>query len=342
MKTNLHEKMLLLKTTLDVDLLEDALEIEVIKEMGSEDICRCPLPSHDGYDANPSFSLNRDKLVYNCFACGVGGTIIDLVARVKNLDYEEAYQFCRTYLDQTLGKDNPFAFGERINEIFSRDKQSSSIFKPLPRFNKSVLKDWLVEYPEYFESRGISRKSQDKFLLGYDAFHKRGDYVGPAAIIPHFFEDMLVGYQERWTEEDRPKNIPKYTNTKNFPRGETLYGYDLIVAGNNDQPIVVVESALTAVYLDQIGFPSVATFGAQVTDEQIRLLRAFSWGVILAFDNDEAGRNARDLVGERLRKSISVHILPEYGSEKSDLNDFSEEEVVEIMQKAKPWFIKEI
>lgn len=339
---SIHDKMRVLKTSLDVDLLEDALGIEVVKEMGDEDICRCPLPSHHGHDANPSFSINRSKLVYNCFACGIGGTIIDLVARVKNIDYDEAYAFCSSYGDSTLGKDNVFAFGEKLNSIFLSQKYSPEVSSPLPRFSKSILKDWLLEYSDYFEQRGINSSSQDKFLLGYDPQHIRGEYTGPAVIIPHFFNENLVGYQERWIAEDRPKGIPKYTNSKGFPKKETLFGYDYIDPGNNKEPVVVVESALTAIYLDQIGYAAVATFGAQVTDEQIWLLRSLSWGVILAFDNDSAGRSARETVGERLRRNVPVHVIPELGEEKSDLNDFSEEKVVEIIENVKPWFIKEI
>lgn len=337
---NAREQVALLRKVLDVDLLEDALGIDVMKEIGDEDICRCPLPSHNGYDANPSFSLNRKRLLYNCFACGVGGTVIDLVARIKDIDYDDAYQFCRQFNDNTIGKENPFLFGERLNEIF--DQQNSEVPAPIPRFSKSLLKDWVSNYSDYFLERGINHESQDKFLLGYDESHKRGDYVGPAAIIPHFFEGNFVGYQERWTDDARPSSIPKYTNSKNFPKKETLFGYDFAIDGNTNEPVVVVESALTAIYLDQIGFSAVATFGAQVTDEQIYLLRSFSWGVILAFDNDSAGRSARDTVGERLRKTVPVHIISEFGSEKSDLNDLPEEDVVKVMQQYKPWFMKEI
>jgi DNA primase len=339
---NTFEKISFLKRSLDIDLLEDALDIEVVKEMGDEDICRCPLPSHNGYDANPSFSINRSKLVYNCFACGIGGNIIDLVARVKDIDYDQAYDFCKTYQDGTANKDNPFAFQEKLEQIFAEHEQHAAGTNPLPRFSKSILTPWVSDYSEYFLQRGINKDSQDKFLLGYDPHHKRGNYTGPAAIIPHFFQDALVGYQERWLDENRPKSIPKYTNSHGFPKKETLFGYDIVWDGNNTGSVVVVESAITAIYLDQMGYPAVATFGAQVTDEQIALLRSFSWGVILAFDNDQAGATACDMVGNRLKKTIPVHVLPVFGNEKADLNDLSESGVADIMRQARPWFLKEL
>lgn len=333
---SVSERMQTLKRSIDIDLLEDALGLTVSKQMGDEDICSCPLPSHDGADLNPSFSINRAKLVYHCFACDIGGNIIDLVARVKDIDYDAAYKFCREYDDSTIGKEDPFLFSKKLQSIFATETNQT---QPIPRYSKSILADWVGDYCDYFRKRGINEKSQDRFFLGYDENHKRGDYSGPAAIIPHFFEGNLVGYQERWIDENRPNNIPKYTNTKGFPKAETLFGYDFAV-GNNSQPVVVVESALTAIYLDQIGYPSVATFGASISDTQIHLMKSFSWGIVLSFDNDEPGKKATNEVGNRLRKTIPVHIVEVNGDNKSDLNDFSQEDVICFMQNAKPWFMK--
>lgn len=334
---SLSDNMRTLRESMDVDLFEDALGLVVARQIGDEDICSCPLPSHDGADHNPSFSINRAKLVYHCFACNVGGNIIDLVARIKDIDYDAAYVFCKTYHDGTVLKDDPFFFSRRLEAAFS-DKSNSG-GNPLPRYSKTILADWLGSYCEYFDQRGINEKSQDRFLLGYNEHHKRGDYIGPAAIIPHIFEGSLVGYQERWIEDDRPKNIPKYTNTKGFPKAETLFGYDFAIL-NDKRPVVVVESALTAIYIDQIGYPAVATFGASVSDIQINLLKSFSWGLVLAFDNDSAGQRAEDLVYDRLRKTVPIHFVEATGVEKSDLNDFSERDVVYLLENAKPAFMK--
>lgn len=332
------EKINLLKGSLDIDLLESALGMEVIKSLGDEDICRCPLPSHDGVDANPSFSINRSKLVYHCFACGIGGNIIDLVGRVLNVNHDDAYRFCKTYDDKSLSGDDPFAFSRKLETIFSAHRNKARS-EPLPRFNKEILNRWSKHPTDYFTKRGLNNNSIDRYALGYDPLHNRMDYTGPAAIIPHFFEESLVGYQERWIDDNRPKTIPKYTNTKGFPKAETLFGYDLIV-GNELGPVVVVESALTAVYLDQLGYAAVATFGATVTDDQIRLLQSFSWGVTLAFDNDSAGHGACNMVSERLRKTLPIYIIDDFGDDKADLNDLNAKEVAILIDNAKPWFMK--
>jgi len=338
--TSLSEKMQILKGSMDLDLLESSLDIEVVRQMGSEDVCRCPLPSHNGVDSNPSFMINRDRLVYNCFACGVGGTIIDLVARVMNVDYDEAYRFCRSYGESSLGNDDPQSFSKRLNAIFS-EQSAKSDFVPFPRFSTNVIDQWLHEPCDYFASRGITEESRELYSLGFDPAHRRGSYTGPAVVIPHFFDGALVGYQERWLDPERPKDIPKYTNSRNFPKGETLFGFDIAI-GNNSSPVVVVESAFTAIYVNQVGLPAVATFGAQVTDYQIHLLKSFSWGATLSFDNDSAGQGACSLVAERLRKTIPIHIVDPPEGDKADLNDLSEEGVLESIRSAKPWFMKEI
>jgi DNA primase len=329
---NIKHNLDSLKGTIDIDVFEDALGLDVVKRLGDEDVCRCPLPSHDGYDANPSFTLNRLKLVYNCFACGIGGTLIDLVARMLDVDYEQAYAFCNDYST----KSSVGNFEKKIETIFKEERvvEAKTV---LPLFNIVILEDWVNNETDYYSKRNIHSDTKARFALGFDLQHSRGDYTGPAAIIPHFFEQKLVGYQERWTDDDRPSKIPKYTNTKGFPKKETLFAYDEVT---DRSPVVVVESALTAVYLTQLGFSSVATFGAQVTDDQIKLLRNFSWGVILAFDNDEAGIAACDRVVGRLHKTIPTHVIDRYGDNKQDLNDLSPSKAIEVIEQAKPWFMR--
>lgn len=329
---DMKQKLDKLKETMDVDVFEDALNIDVVRTVGDEDMCRCPLPSHNGYDANPSFMFNRAQLVYNCFACGIGGTVIDLVARILDVDYEQAYAFCNDYSTQS-GVGN---FEKKIETIF-KDERTSGAKKVLPLFNVVILEDWVNNETDYYANRNIHADTKMRFALGFDPAHTRGDYTGPAAIIPHFFDKKLVGYQERWVDESRPSKIPKYTNTSGFPKKETLFAYDEVT---DRSPVVVVESALTAVYLTQLGFSSVATFGAQVTDDQIKLLQNFSWGVILAFDNDDAGNAACDRVVQRLHKTIPTHVIEQYGDSKQDLNDLSPSKAMEVIEQAKPWFMR--
>ena len=64
-----------------------------------------------------------------------------------------------------------------------------------------------------------------------------------------------------------------------------------------------------------------ATFGANVTDDQIRLLQRYS-SVLLWFDNDEAGWKATSRVGEELARYNTVWAVDSpYAEDPADLDD---------------------
>lgn len=50
----------------------------------------CPFPDHD--DSSPSFGVNTESNLYNCFGCGKTGNIINLVRQVEGLNFVEAIQ----------------------------------------------------------------------------------------------------------------------------------------------------------------------------------------------------------------------------------------------------------
>lgn len=55
----------------------------------------CPLPDHE--DSNPSFGINQESNIYNCFGCGSTGDIIKLVQSVEGLNFVEAIQRLSNY-----------------------------------------------------------------------------------------------------------------------------------------------------------------------------------------------------------------------------------------------------
>lgn len=52
----------------------------------TEQSIRCPV--HD--DAHASASLNLDKELFNCFACGAGGSAADIMMAREGIDYQAA------------------------------------------------------------------------------------------------------------------------------------------------------------------------------------------------------------------------------------------------------------
>jgi DNA primase len=68
------------------------LELSKVKIRGAEINASCPFPEQhlSGTDKHPSFFLNPEKGVYNCFSCGSRGTIEELVSKLKHVSLSEA------------------------------------------------------------------------------------------------------------------------------------------------------------------------------------------------------------------------------------------------------------
>lgn len=346
-----------IRDSIRLDEVLNDLGVNIVQITKGEFWSPCPMPSHPGADASPSFSINEDSLVYNCFVCG-GGLLPKLVQEVENLDtWDDAISWLLPYSDGEVDSDEGHLKQlERLHD--ERNARKRYERKPhLPFYLPAILERWEPAPLELLAKWHITRPEtvehhQFKFDPEHTRISSKGDYTGPALIIPHFFGGKLVGYQERWLDDDRPKRIPKYTNSDDFPRAETLYGWDDAVSeiGRSPSFVAVVESAMTRARLWELGYTSVATFGASVSDHQIRLLRALP-SVVLATDNDPdyfdakgklrrgAGAVNLEKTADALTDWIPVEILPPVAKEKGDLADIEEEDVHDLFERREAVFV---
>jgi hypothetical protein len=59
-----------------VDLADRLVGPGGLKKVGAQWAAKCPLPGHD--DRSPSFAINDEKNLWYCFACSVGGDVLEL------------------------------------------------------------------------------------------------------------------------------------------------------------------------------------------------------------------------------------------------------------------------
>ena len=69
------------------------------KRKGREVGCVCPHHTSASNDRGENCSINEDKMSFNCFSCGTGGSPLDMVMQERNLDFPEA---CK-WLAEKLG-----------------------------------------------------------------------------------------------------------------------------------------------------------------------------------------------------------------------------------------------
>lgn len=131
-----------------------------------------------------------------------------------------------------------------------------------------------------------------------------------------------MGWQEKkgHTFFNRPNDVRK---------SASLFGFNRLSPG---QTAILVESPLDAVRIASIGIPgAVASYGAMVSDVQMRMIKQRASSLILALDNpfvDRAGREAADQIYRRWTAfGMKIKIFDYSGVTAKDPGEMSADEI---------------
>lgn len=299
------------------DLLAEFGVTQVKATSGGELIHSCCLPfgRHKNGDRNPSASLNFRKLTYNCLGCGSSGGLLWFIAACRGETSEEAREWLNgaTGLGQTV-----MELGTLLQILDGIYAGNTEVRPPIPRYDHRVLDPWtwnifhpyLTDPPP--DGRGIPESTLDHFRVGYaDEYFDGSERI----IIPLFWRGDLVGWQAR--RVDAAGHSDKYRNSPDFPREQTIYNY-----GNGDRHSAILVESPASVLRHFHHQPTMqATFGAKVTDVQLRLLQRYG-SVVVWMDNDEAGWKATHRVAAELARYNTVWVVDShYAADAADLDD---------------------
>jgi len=290
-------------------VLTSIIGAQNITPTGDELIHSCPLPfgNHRNGDTNPSASLNSSTLLFNCFTCG-GGDVVWLVSNVLGITRSEAFAMLRGESEGTrLVPVEEFV--NRLKDVFD---SKTEVQENIPVYSRSILNRWGGTC-DYLTNRGVSEAVQSEMYTGIDrgrveVAHLPGgidqNVQVDRVVLPHFMNGELIGWVAR--KVDDVPGVPKYRNSKGFPRGAWLYNLDDARKWNH---VYVVESPMSVLVLKSRGiYNVVATFGAKVEEKQINLLRQFS-RVTVFMDGDEAGRKSTSNLIEALSPFVRVKVV---------------------------------
>jgi DNA primase len=166
---------------------------------------------------------------------------------------------------------------------------------------------------EYWQGRGITAESVETFKLGYST---NQDMV---TVPVQADNGMYVGFVARSVEGK------SFKNSTNMPRSKVLFNLNRC----KFEEIIVVESSFDAIKLHQMGLNAVATLGANVSREQIKLLEKYATKIILAPDSDDAGQTFVKKIMDNIKsRDISLINIPEG---KKDIGDMTKQEILDAM-----------
>jgi len=274
-------------------------------------------PFHN--ERTPSFTVDRDKGLYHCFGCGVGGDVIHFVRQIDRLDFPEAVEALAGRFGVSIPR------RERRGPRDDRRERLLEAVSAAQRFYAERLGRPGNAAARYLEGRGVAAEIWKEFALGHapDAWDSISKALGGA-----YPEDLLVeagllqpraegkGAYDRFRDrllfvlrDERgrpvgfggralsPDSEPKYLNspeTPLFSKKRLLYGLsDAREAIRRRDRVVLVEGYFDHLALWRAGAKeTVASMGTALTPEQTERLRRLTGNAVVCYDGDAAGRNA--------------------------------------------------
>ena len=274
-------------------------------------------PFHN--ERTPSFTVDRDKGLYHCFGCGVGGDVIHFVRQIDRLDFPEAVEALAGRFGVTIPR------RERRGPRDDRRERLLEAVSAAQRFYAERLGRPGNAAATYLEGRGVPPEIWKEFALGHapDAWESLSKALGGA-----YPEDLLVeagllqpraeakGAYDRFRDrllfvvrDERgrpvgfggrslsPETEPKYLNSPESPlfsKKRLLYGLsDARESIRRRERVVLVEGYFDHLALWRAGVKeTVASMGTALTPEQAERLRRLTGAAVICYDGDSAGRNA--------------------------------------------------
>jgi DNA primase len=271
--------------------------VDVEAEFGNELIVFCPYHNNN---RTPAGEISKEHGRFFCFGCQTTKSLEEFIMFMTGRSYFETLRYIKSK-------------GSEVNleSVINKTLYSPPDFVQYDEVLIKRLNNQALESPRasrYFEGRKIAKESMIKFGLG---FSEKQDSV---TIPMHSPDGMCIGFVARTIEGK------EFKNTTGLPKSKILFNLHRVKTSN---VVYIVESSFDAIRLDQVGFPAVATLGANVSISQIRLLEKYFNNVVLVADNDEAGKIMTEKLVEKLGHIVTVVSLDKKYKDIGDMDDDS-------------------
>ena len=287
-----------LYTTQQIHRVLTGAGIDIEAEYGTDYIIFCPYHNNN---RTPAGEVSKESGLFFCFGCQTTRSLVELIMHMTSRTYFETVRFIKSKETET---DIEAVINKALHQLPDFVQYDELLIK---RLNKQALDS--PRAMTYFEGRRLTKESVIKFDLG---FSEKQDSV----VIPMQSPDgMSIGFVARTIEGKEFKNTP------GLPKSKILFNLHRVKAS---KIVYVVESSFDAIRLDQVGFPAVATLGANVSSSQIELLKRYFTGVVLVADNDEAGAIMSERLTEKMGNLVTV-ISPD--KKYKDIGDMTDDEI---------------
>ena len=297
------------------DIVDVISQYVHLKRSGRNYFGLCPFHS----EKSPSFSVSPDKQIFHCFGCGVGGNVITFISKIEGMNFVETVQSLAERANiqlPTLENTGDFLKEElkakvyKVNE-FTAQYYHENLYKPQAKIaqeyvkkrqlNNETLKSFRIGFSGKFDELYQELKKQgfeEKEILESGLVNKndRGQYIDRYRNRLMFpicdVRGRVIAFGGRVLDDSKPKYINSPENVV-YSKGRHLFGLNVAKKGDTKK-LLIVEGYMDVISLHQRGITNVvAPLGTALTEQQGWLLRKSAEQIILSFDSDAAGLQAK-------------------------------------------------
>jgi DNA primase len=302
----------------DVQSVLERLNIDVVNShwnsvTGEELTAFCPY-HYDGTaeSGKDSWSINAETGKHRCWSCGFAGSLAWLLHKVGDVPLDQAIKEVGGEVDLSIIKNIDPWSGTR------------EIYDPPAPMSRARLLVYDEPPAEALAKRNLTAEAAAAYEVRWET--AKSAWVTP---IRDALTQEVMGLQIKGPDRYF-RNLPGGVN-----KGSTLFGIEKLPA----ESVVLVESPLDVLRLYSLGYVGISTFGAAWSAEQMSLIIHNAESVIVAMDNDEAGRtqslkmlglNKKGFAGRRLIP-FDYHIRMKFfsydGIDAKDVGDMTDEQI---------------
>ncbi len=318
-------------------------------------------------EKTPSFMVSPERQAWHCFGCALGGDMFSFVMRYENVDFIEALKI----LADKAGVDLKISASRderQYTALYEINRTAKNYFVA------ALAADASKPVRDYLLGRGLTLKIIEEFEIGFSPaasdsllrfLTKKGfsvsdiDRAGLAyktdqgtywdrfrnrVMFPlHNSFGKVIGFTGRVLPGNESDKVGKYVNspeTPIFSKSKLLFGF--WKTKNNireTNTAVLVEGQMDFLMSYQDGITNcVATSGTALTAEHLKLLRRMAENLVLAFDNDGAGRAAAErTIDAAAAFDSNVKVLPLVGEkDPADIVKAEPGKMAVLVSKAMP------
>lgn len=285
----------------------------------------CPLcGSGTGRNKTGAFTITPDGLSWKCFVCHKGGDTLDLIGYVEDIN-DYSTKVTRAGELFNLDIEEPTEYQKRDRTAQNTDTQTNMHTDTKTETNyidfyKQANKN--IQATKYPEKRGLSKAILDHFKIGYVENWRHPDVsenvpTSPRLIIPV----TKTSYLARDTREKIPDYQKAYAKAK--VGSSDIFNARAFI-DYLDKPIFIVEGEIDALSIMEVGGVAVGLGGISNANKLVDKLKdtKLERPLILALDNDSAGRQAQDELAKLLQaKKIPYTVAELTTQDAKDPND---------------------